>query len=79
VSLEYADERTARLVERSLRQEVGGVDDDRATTDLERDGAQVALTIDAADLVALRAAANSWLSLVEVAERVAAAAEPHVG
>ena len=71
VTLSYGDERLARVVERSLRQEVGEIDDDRSATSIDRDGASLELAIDAADLVALRAAANTWLSLVEVAERTA--------
>ncbi len=70
--LAYGDERRARVVERSLAQEVGEIDDDRSTTRLGRDGRAVELSIAAADLVALRAAANTWLSLAGVAERVAA-------
>lgn len=71
LTLEYASEPVARRIERSLRQEVGEIDDDRSTTALAREGRAVELTIDAADLVALRAAANTWLSLASVAERLA--------
>jgi KEOPS complex subunit Pcc1 len=71
LTIEYEDEPVARTVERSLRQEVGEIDDDRSSTRLDREGRQLYLTIDAADLVALRAAANTWLSLASVAERVA--------
>jgi KEOPS complex subunit Pcc1 len=71
LTLDYESERLARTVERSLRQEVGEIDDDRSTTGLDRDGRHLAITIDAADLVALRAAANTWLSLAEVADGVA--------
>jgi KEOPS complex subunit Pcc1 len=71
LTFDYGAERLATVVERSLRQEVGEIDDDRSTTVLDRDGAVLELTVDADDLVALRAAANTWLSLVEVAERTA--------
>lgn len=71
LTLEYEREPVARRVERSLRQEVGEIDDDRSSTGLVREGRAVELTIDAADLVALRAAANTWLSLASVAERLA--------
>lgn len=71
LTLEYDAEAVARAVERSLRQEVGEIDDDRSATQLARTDDAVELTIDAADLVALRAAANTWLSLASVAERVA--------
>ena len=69
--LEYPSEAAARTVERSLAQEVGEIDDDRSATTLRRAGGTVELEIEAADLVALRAAANSWLSLASVAERTA--------
>ena len=71
LALAYDDEALARVVERSLAQEVGCIDDDRSTTSLAREGRVVRLVVDAADLVAMRAAANTWLSLAGVAERVA--------
>ncbi len=71
LTLEYESVPVAQRVERSLSQEVGEIDDDRSSTALTRDGRTVELTIDAADLVALRAAANTWLSLASVAERLA--------
>lgn len=70
LTADYGSDDLARLVERSLRQEVGEIDDDRSTTRLSRDGSVLELTVQAADLIALRAAANTWLSLVDVAERV---------
>ena len=69
IALDYASEAAARVVERSLAQEVDRIDDDRSTTALAREGRVVELTVEAADLVALRAAANTWLSLAAVAER----------
>ena len=72
---EYDDERLARVVATSLGQEVGEIDDDRSRTSLSRDGRRVELVVEAADLVALRAASNTWLSLLGVAERTADAAE----
>lgn len=71
MTLVYESERLARTVELSLREEIGEIDDDRSATRLDREGRQVALTVNADDLVALRAAANTWLSLADVAERVA--------
>lgn len=67
----YDSASTARTIERSIGQEVGEIDDDRSSTTVTRDGNIVSINIDAADLVALRAAANTWLSLTAVAERVA--------
>lgn len=70
-SVEYDDERRARIVATSLDQEVGEIDDDRSRTSLARDGRTVEVVVAAADLVALRAATNTWLSLLSVAERTA--------
>ena len=63
----------AAVVERSVRRELGEIDDDRSTAALARDGATLDVRVEAADLVALRAATNTWLSLVGVAEDAAAA------
>lgn len=71
MTFEYGSGPLARVVERSLRQEVGEIGDDRSATRISRDGRVVELRIDAADLVGLRAAVNTWLSLAEVAERTA--------
>ena len=65
---EYDDSRVARLIAASVGQEVGEIDDGRSQTTLERDGETVTLRIDAADLIALRAAINTWCSLIDVAE-----------
>lgn len=74
-TLEYDDERLAAIVEASLGQEVGEIDDDRSRTSLSRTGRTVEVAVEAADLVALRAAGNTWLSLASVAEETAAAAD----
>ena len=68
---DYEPPALARVVERSLAQEVGEIDDGRSATTVSRDGPLVSIRVEAADLVALRAAANTWLSLTTVAERVA--------
>jgi len=73
--LDYGDERRAHVVATSVAQEAGEIDDDRSTTSLWRDGPTVEVVVEAADLVALRAACNTWLSLVGVAEETAGAAE----
>ena len=73
-SLTYDDERRARVVEASVGREVGEIDDDRSATAISREGRTVTLDVEAADLVALRAAGNTWLSLVAVAERTDEAA-----
>ena len=67
---EYADRDAARLVSESIAREVEDLADDRSWTTLERTDETVQLTILARDLTALRAALNTWLTLVSVAERV---------
>ena len=61
---------SARLVAESVAREVGEIDDDRSETTIRRDGEIVVLEIRARDVTALRAALNTWFSLVDVAERV---------
>jgi KEOPS complex subunit Pcc1 len=64
----YDDPKRARTVARSLGEEVDEIDDDRSRTELDREGTNLTVTVDAADLVSLRAASNTWLSLLSVAE-----------
>ena len=73
LELDYETERRARIVERSVRPEIGEIDGDRSTASLVRDGRTVRITVRASDLVALRAGMNTWLTLVGVAERSSAA------
>lgn len=69
----YPDAATARTVERSVRREVDEIDGDRSRATVDRDVDTVTVTVAARDLTALRAGQNTWLTLVEVAERTAAA------
>jgi len=71
---DYGSPAVARVVERSVAVEAGDIEGDRSEASVERDGATVTVTVEAADLTALRAGNNTWLTLVEVAERAAAAA-----
>ncbi|AFK18348.1 KEOPS complex Pcc1-like subunit [Haloferax mediterranei ATCC 33500] len=75
LEFDYPDERRARVVERSVAVEVGEIDDARSGASVDRDGNTVVVTVEADDLVALRAGVNSWIRLVETAETVAAAGE----
>lgn len=75
LTFEYDDQRRARIAERSLRPEVAPLADDRSRAALTREDATVTIRIEAADLVALRAAFNTWCSLVDTAETIADAAE----
>ena len=67
-TLEYPEEALTRRIERSLRPEIGDIEGDRTTARLVRDGATLRVTVEADDLVALRAGYNTWLTLVRVAE-----------
>ncbi|MFD1564058.1 KEOPS complex subunit Pcc1 [Haloarchaeobius amylolyticus] len=71
LEFDYESVSRAELVAESVVREIGEIDDDRSQTTLERDGARVCIEIDADDVIALRAALNTWFSLVDVAERTA--------
>ena len=71
LQFDYDTERRARVVERAVRVEVGEIDDARSTARVGRTGRTVEVRIGAADLVALRAGANTWRRLLSVAERMA--------
>ena len=68
LTAEYDSADRARAVERSIRPEIDDIEGDRTTARLSRDGRRVELVVDAADLVALRAGINTWLTLRGVAE-----------
>ncbi|PSP21310.1 hypothetical protein BRC61_06265 [Halobacteriales archaeon QH_10_65_19] len=65
----YATPERARRIERAIAPEVRDIDDDRSRTRMDREAAELRLAIEAQDLVALRGALNTWLSLVSTAER----------
>ncbi|RQG93352.1 KEOPS complex subunit Pcc1 [Natrarchaeobius chitinivorans] len=69
---DYESASTARIVAESVVREIGEIDDERSRTTIDRDGRCVRLEIDADDVVALRAALNTWFSLIDVAERTMA-------
>jgi KEOPS complex subunit Pcc1 len=73
LSVSYDSTERASRVFASLAPEVGGVDDDRADATVARDGDTVAVTVEAADLIALRAGTTSWSRLLTVAEAVSTA------
>ncbi|WP_416838848.1 KEOPS complex subunit Pcc1 [Haloferax sp. DFSO52] len=75
LEFDYPDERRARIVEQSVAVEVGEIDDARSRARVHRDGRTVVVTVDADDIVALRAGVNTWIRLVETAEAVSAASE----
>jgi KEOPS complex subunit Pcc1 len=67
----YDSVAVARVVARSVAVEAGDIEGDRSSAAVERDGATLTVTVDAADVTALRAGQNTWLTLVEAAERAA--------
>ena len=73
LTVAYGDADRARVVERSVRRELGEIDGDRTEARLSRDGATVEVVVSAADLVALRAGLDTWSGLLDVAERAAGA------
>ena len=75
LEFEYERESRARLVAESVGLEVGEIDDDRSETTVEHEGTRVRIGVRAADVVALRAALNTWFTLVDVAERTASVGE----
>ena len=58
----------AQIIERSLSVEAADFQDDRSETVVDRNGEEVVIEIFATDLVALRAATNTWFTLLAVAE-----------
>lgn len=73
LEFDYDDSDGAALVADSVRVESGDIEGDRTTATVDREGATVVVTVEAADLVALRAGVNTWSSLVSVAESCAGA------
>jgi len=71
LEFDYESAARAELVVDSVAREIGEIDDDRSRTTIERDGPRVYIEIDADDVIALRAALNTWFSLIDVAERTA--------
>lgn len=67
-------EERAHMVQRSLVLEIQELVDERSRTTIEVDGGSIVVEIAAEDLIALRAAANTWFGLLDVAERSADAA-----
>ncbi|MEF8776072.1 MAG: KEOPS complex subunit Pcc1 [Haloarculaceae archaeon] len=67
-SLTYPDVESARRVQSAVEPEVGDIQGDRSSTELDREAATLEVVVDAEDLVALRAGLNTWATLVQVAE-----------
>ena len=69
---DYSTSERARLLARSVGQEVDEIEGDRTRATVEARDGSVLVRVAADDLVALRAGINTWSTLVEVAERAAA-------
>ena len=72
LTFNYESPERASVVGASVEREVGEIDDERSRTMLELADRRVTITVEARDLVALRAALNTWNGLVSVAERTTA-------
>jgi len=70
ITVSYDSVHTASIVEQSVGPEIGDIDGARSSATIDRAGSAVTVDVEATDLVALRAGQNTWLSLLEVAERV---------
>lgn len=68
------DDEMTDILHRSLLPEARSLRDARSNTDISVADGRLVLDIEAADLVALRAATNTWLGLLETAESVLAVA-----
>jgi KEOPS complex subunit Pcc1 len=68
-TFEYPSSERARRVSNAIAPELGDIDDERSRVTGECAGCELTLTVEAQDLIALRAALNTWLSLVRVAEQ----------
>jgi len=74
----YPTVEDAQRVDRSIRVEVDELDDDRSNVAVAREETELTVEITATDLVALRAAINSWYRYVSVAEQVAGCASSRI-
>ena len=66
----YHQSATTSVITQRLRQEVGEIADARGQASIEQTETQLIISVEAADLTALRAGINTWLRLVTVAESV---------
>ncbi len=66
----FSQENHGDIVFRSLQPEVSALRGGRSRTHLTRRDNTIVIEIEAADLVTLRAAQNTWSSLLRTAERV---------
>jgi KEOPS complex subunit Pcc1 len=68
IALEFGDR--ARAVYESLKPELHASPSERSTIDLRLDDGVLTMLIKAEDIVSMRAAINTWLRLVKIAEEM---------
>ena len=68
LSFAYESPEAAHRVADAIDPELSAIDDERSRVRADRQRAELELTVEARDPVALRAALNTWCSLVSVAE-----------
>ena len=73
----YATPAAASQIAQNIQVEVGELTADRSTVAVDQTDCVVRVEIEAADLVALRAAINSWLRYIQTAEQVADSVSSH--
>jgi KEOPS complex subunit Pcc1 len=71
LTFEHDDEHCASIVAASIEGELTELAGDRTHAELACEGQDLEIWIEASDLVALRAAINTWCSFVDVASKVA--------
>lgn len=59
------------MIAESLRPEMADLEDERSHARITHHASDIEITIEARDLIALRAAMNTWMHLVRVAESTA--------
>jgi KEOPS complex subunit Pcc1 len=74
LTFSYPTPERAATVAAAVARETAALADDRSTAAVARDDDTLTVAVSAADLVALRAATNTWTGLVGAAERAADAA-----
>ena len=70
IATDLSSPAAAATVYHAIEPEAADLSNDRSSTTVTATDATVTIGINAADLIALRAAVNTWCGLLEVAERV---------
>lgn len=70
----YSDSERTAAIARSVAREAGAIAGGRTHVSVEHTDTKIEVTIEAEDVVALRAGQTTWCTLLEVAERTTASA-----